>query len=83
MFAANAHQVYLSGRYCRELVTSSSVTELGIPKLRSTILAIQVIGRHRKLRSIFEETVEGVLWRLSTGRINDISKILRNSGPPN
>ena len=74
---AAGREAYRSGHYKRKLVTTGGEVELRVPKLRGATFQTAMIERYRRRETSVEEAiVEMYLARVSTRRIEDVSKIL-------
>ena len=72
---------YRAGRYDRGPTTSSGEVTIHMPKLEGARLATATIERYRRRETSVEEAmIEMYLAGVSTGRIEDVSEILRGSG---
>lgn len=73
-------EAYRAGHYERGLMTTSGQVTLRMPKLKGSRFATAIIERYkRRETSVDDAVIEMYLAGVSTGRIEDVSEVLRGS----
>lgn len=74
-------EAYRAGHYNRELVTTTGVVKVEMPKLKGAKFTTAVIERYKRREiSVEEAIVEMYLAGVSTRRVEDVSEILWGAG---
>lgn len=76
-----SREAYRAGHYDRELVTTTGVVNVEMPKLKGARFTTAIIERYKRREiSVEEAIVEMYLAGVSTRRIEDVSEILWGAG---